>query len=96
MINTKVDPLPPYDELTEVDVKENYGNRTLAFEDNWPAKGDFDFNDQVIKFDYQLISKHKTITISFRQDDGTSILTPNTNLGKIILKLNSHLKSGPF
>lgn len=86
MINTKVDPLPPYDELTESDVTENYGNRTLAFEDNWPAKGDFDFNDQVIKFDYQLISKHKIVTRHYPETGATEIIEEKTTLKTLTMK----------
>ena len=29
------------------------GNGSLAFEDNWPAYGDYDFNDLVIKYKYK-------------------------------------------
>ncbi len=28
---------------------------TLAFEDNWPAKGDYDFNDLVIGYNYRIL-----------------------------------------
>jgi len=34
--------------------KTDYG--TLAFEDLWPATGDYDFNDLVINFQYQMVS----------------------------------------
>ncbi|MEI7676062.1 MAG: LruC domain-containing protein [Bacteroidales bacterium] len=32
------------------------GNGTLAFEDNWPNKGDYDFNDLVVSYRYQLVT----------------------------------------
>ena len=34
--------------------KLGYG--TLAFEDNWPAKGDYDFNDLVVNYNYNLVA----------------------------------------
>ncbi|GAB5563161.1 MAG: hypothetical protein Wins2KO_02240 [Winogradskyella sp.] len=33
--------------------EEDYG--TLAFEDTWPGRGDYDFNDVVVDYQYQLI-----------------------------------------
>ena len=33
-----------------------YGWGTLAFEDNWPFKGDYDFNDLVLKYRYTMIN----------------------------------------
>lgn len=37
---------------------ENYinGGSTVAFEDNWPKKGDYDLNDVVINYKYQVIT----------------------------------------
>ncbi len=32
---------------------------TLAFEDNWPAQGDYDLNDLVVKYRYKLTSNSK-------------------------------------
>jgi len=32
------------------------GFGTLAFEDNWPNKGDYDFNDLVVKYRYQIVT----------------------------------------
>lgn len=34
--------------------KSNYG--TLAFEDNWPAKADYDMNDLVVSYRYEMVS----------------------------------------
>ncbi|WP_285008128.1 LruC domain-containing protein [Pedobacter faecalis] len=31
-------------------------NSTIAFEDNWPLKGDYDLNDVVVNFKYQIIT----------------------------------------
>lgn len=43
--------------------KDTYG--TLAFEDNWPATGDYDLNDLVIKYNYKLAlnSANKVVEI---------------------------------
>jgi LruC domain-containing protein len=32
------------------------GKGTLAFEDNWPNKGDFDFNDAVVTYSYNIVT----------------------------------------
>jgi len=34
----------------------NYGTSTVAFEDLWPAKGDYDLNDVVIGYNYNVIT----------------------------------------
>lgn len=36
---------------------------TLAFEDNWPAKGDFDMNDMVIGYRYQVVTNASNIVV---------------------------------
>lgn len=43
------------------------GSAYRAFEDLWPAKGDYDFNDLIIKYDYiaRSNSKNKLISIEF-------------------------------
>jgi LruC domain-containing protein len=44
---------------------DNYKTGTLAFEDLWPAKGDFDFNDLVIEYNFKSVtnSNNKVIDI---------------------------------
>lgn len=37
------------------------GPGTLAFEDLWPAKGDFDFNDMVVDYQFQISSNNQNI-----------------------------------
>ncbi|HKG06155.1 MAG TPA: LruC domain-containing protein [Pedobacter sp.] len=37
-------------------VNYNAGGSTLAFEDNWPAKGDYDLNDLVISYRYMVVT----------------------------------------
>lgn len=46
------DPLRAY----STSYPSKYGFGTLAFEDNYPFRGDYDFNDLVLKFRYTLIS----------------------------------------
>ncbi|MEQ1799082.1 MAG: LruC domain-containing protein [Lacibacter sp.] len=44
--------------------ENTYG--TLAFEDNWPYMGDYDFNDLVIKYRYEIINNaaNKTVELN--------------------------------
>lgn len=56
----KVDSDPiikPIDEIPPVNIDEETHNitGTLAFEDNWPLKGDYDFNDFVTGYTYSLV-----------------------------------------
>jgi len=37
----------------------------IAFEDNWPNKGDYDLNDLVVNYQYQFISNAKNQVVSF-------------------------------
>ncbi len=39
-------------------------NGTLAFEDLWPSKGDYDFNDMVVDYNYNQITNGKNEVIS--------------------------------
>jgi len=43
--------------------KDTWG--TIAFEDNWPAVGDYDMNDLVVSYQYKLISDAKNNTVEF-------------------------------
>lgn len=43
-----------------------YGWGTLAFEDNWPNKGDYDFNDLVLKFRYTSISNANNVNVELK------------------------------
>jgi len=36
---------------------------TLAFEDNWPSKGDFDFNDVVVTYNYTIVTSAKNSVV---------------------------------
>ncbi|NTV45097.1 MAG: LruC domain-containing protein, partial [Chlorobiales bacterium] len=45
------DPERAFDQYSPA--KDTYG--TLAYEDLWPAKGDYDFNDLVVDYNYQLV-----------------------------------------
>ena len=56
-INDELDDFPNDINLafvTHVPAADSRG--TLAFEDLWPSKGDFDFNDLVVSYHYKLIS----------------------------------------
>lgn len=44
------------------------GGSTLAFEDNWPQKGDYDFNDVVIKYRYLVVSNAKNLVTKVEAD----------------------------
>lgn len=58
MMNVKVDP-KIVDETIVKETIERYpasGSNTLVYEDLWPGKGDYDFNDQVVNFNYALKS----------------------------------------
>jgi LruC domain-containing protein len=46
--------------------KDTYAN--IAFEDNWPKKGDFDLNDMVVKYRYSFISNAKNQVVSMTGD----------------------------
>ncbi|GAA4095229.1 LruC domain-containing protein [Mucilaginibacter panaciglaebae] len=46
--------------------KDTYA--TIAFEDNWPKKGDFDLNDMVVKYRYTFASNAKNQVVSMTGD----------------------------
>jgi LruC domain-containing protein len=46
--------------------KDTYAN--IAFEDNWPKKGDFDLNDMVVKYRYTFTSNAKNQVVSMTGD----------------------------
>jgi LruC domain-containing protein len=46
--------------------KDTYAN--IAFEDNWPKKGDFDLNDLVVKYRYTFINNAKNQVVSMTGD----------------------------
>lgn len=56
------------------------GNKTLVYEDMWPAKGDYDFNDQVVGFNYALESERTTIT----ETTTTTVNNVSTSITTII------------
>lgn len=94
MINTKVDDLPPYEEVTEIPLTENYpisNSNTLAYEDLWPAKGDYDFNDQVINFSYELKSLRVIKKIHYPETNEVKTISDVTTLKT--LTLNYKLKA---
>ena len=43
-------------------------NGTLAFEDNWPAQGDYDLNDLVVSYHYNLITNAKNQVVEIKGD----------------------------
>ncbi len=43
--------------------KDTWG--TIAFEDNWPALGDYDMNDLVVSYQYKMISDAKNNMVEF-------------------------------
>ncbi|MEO5910239.1 MAG: LruC domain-containing protein [Pelobium sp.] len=57
-----------------------YGWGTLAFEDSWPNKGDYDFNDLVLKFRYTSVSNANNQNIELQAKfTGTSALAQFKN-----------------
>ena len=44
------------------------GFANIAFEDNWPKKGDFDLNDVVIKYRYTFVSNAKNEVVTLQGD----------------------------
>ena len=46
----------PSDELSKLEVEG-----TLLFEDSYPEKGDYDFNDYVMTYDFEIELKHKKV-----------------------------------
>ena len=43
-------------------------NGTLAFEDNWPTQGDYDMNDLVVSYHYNLITNAKNQVVEIKGD----------------------------
>ena len=39
------------------------GGGTVAFEDNWPSKGDFDLNDVVVGYRYQVVTNASNVVV---------------------------------
>lgn len=39
------------------------GGGTVAFEDNWPSKGDFDMNDVVVGYRYQVVTNASNVVV---------------------------------
>lgn len=61
--------IKPIDEIPPVNTDEETQNTTgtLAFEDNWPKKGDYDFNDFVTSYTYSLVrDKGESLVKSIR------------------------------
>lgn len=58
------DPTRAY--ITYLPSKDNWG--TLAFEDQWPLKGDYDMNDLVVNYRYQLISNAQNKVVEMTGD----------------------------
>lgn len=46
----------------------NDGGCTLAFEDSWPLKGDYDLNDIVITYRYLLVTDHNNKVVQIKAD----------------------------
>jgi LruC domain-containing protein len=44
------------------------GFANIAFEDNWPKKGDFDLNDVVVKYRYTFVSNGKNEVVTIQGD----------------------------
>jgi LruC domain-containing protein len=48
----------------------NSGYYTLAFEDKWPEKGDYDFNDLVIKYSFTLVTDANNLVKDIKFNGG--------------------------
>lgn len=49
-------------------VNYNSGGSTVAFEDNWPKKGDFDVNDVVLSYRYNVITNASNQVVQIKAD----------------------------
>ncbi len=77
--------------------QDEYG--TVAFEDNWPKQGDYDLNDLVVEYNYQmvtntsnkvteLIGKFKLVATGAEYNNGFGLRLPlpNTLISNVITK----------
>jgi LruC domain-containing protein len=46
------------------------GSATVAFEDNWPLKGDYDLNDLVVSYKYQIVTNASNKVVQVTGDFG--------------------------
>ncbi|GEM_PF-562670 len=88
---------------------KNYfeGGSSVAFEDNWPFKGDYDLNDIVITYRYQVISNsaNKVVRVeadyellatggSFKNGAGIQFNIPASKAKNFTSSSNEYLESG--
>jgi len=59
-----IDPVPDPDPAPPGNTTTNSEDGTLAFEDLWPSKGDYDFNDLVIDYDFSVTKNEDAELIS--------------------------------
>lgn len=62
LLNCKVSIPPPADIETLIPLPSFGG--TLAFEDLWPSKGDYDFNDLIVDYDFNIVKNNKEVVKS--------------------------------
>ncbi len=53
---------------TDVYTPSALGNGTYAFEDFWPQKGDYDFNDMVVSYRYTNVLNSQNQSVRFKMD----------------------------
>ncbi len=88
--------------------EEAYGS--LAYEDNWPGRGDYDFNDLVVDYQFKQVVnasnalveleskfKFRAIGASFTNGFGFEINTPSSNISNITGQsiVDSYINLGP-
>jgi LruC domain-containing protein len=72
-VDTDGDGVPDYEDAFPTDSKRAYISYypaqnswgTVAYEDNWPALGDYDMNDLVVSYQYKIISNAQNNIVEF-------------------------------
>lgn len=79
VLTDPADALVPPPSIIEKDVEKTETKKgTLAFEDNWPQKGDYDMNDVVVKYTSNVTYTHTVTT-----EDGTTIGSTDVTVKKV-------------
>lgn len=80
-------------------------NATIAFEDLWPAKGDYDFNDMVIEYSFLVVTNAQNKVVDIKADftvrafgagyrNGFGFQLPNANIDQSTMTVSGQYISG--
>lgn len=61
-------PNDPNKAFNNYSINYNEGGSSVAFEDNWPLKGDYDMNDVVITYRYNVVTNAKNEVVEIKAD----------------------------